>query len=99
MSKKKPTRCPDTLDIEEIIAAHKMREEQEAFDHQLFEKQWLEQLELYSNREPRKFELHLVKPNKTVLDNIKEGAVWGFAIFAVLMTLRVAYQTIIAINA
>lgn len=62
MSKKKPTRCPDTLDIEEIIAAHKMREEQEAFDHQQFEKEWLEQLELYSKREPRKFELHIVKP-------------------------------------
>jgi hypothetical protein len=62
MSKKKPTRCPDSIDIEEMIAAHKMRETQEAFDHQQYEKEWLEQLELYSKREPRKFELHVVKP-------------------------------------
>lgn len=99
MSKKKPTRCPDTLDIEEIIAAHKMREEQEAFDHQQFEKEWLEQLELYSKREPRKFELHVVKPHKTWLDNVKDGAIIAFTIFAVLMVLRVAYHTITAITA
>jgi hypothetical protein len=63
MSKKKSTRCPDSIDIEELIAAHNMREKQEAFDRQQFEKEWLEQLEEYSKKPVRTFELHVVKPN------------------------------------
>ena len=99
MSKKKPTRCPDTLDIEEIIAAHKMREEQEAFDHQLFEKQWLEQLELYSNREPRKFELHVVKPEETFRDVLTTIAAGLVTVIGFAFILRMIYHILVAINA
>jgi hypothetical protein len=99
MSKKKPTRCPDSIDIEEIIDAHKMREEQEAFDHQLFEKEWLEQLELYSKREPRKFELHVVKPKETWKDVIATIAAGSLAVIGFAFILRMIYHIITTINA
>ena len=99
MSKKKPTRCPDSIDIEEMIAAHKMREEQEAFDQQQFEREWLEQLELYSKREPRTFELHVVKPEETCRDVITTIAAGLVTVIGLAFILRMIYHILVAINA
>ena len=99
MSKKKPTRCPDSIDIEEMIAAHKMREEQEAFDQQQFEREWLEQLELYSKREPRTFELHVVKPEETFRDVITTIAAGLVTVIGLAFILRMIYHVLVAINA
>lgn len=99
MSKKKPTRCPDSIDIEEMIAAHKMREEQEAFDQQQFEREWLEQLELYSKREPRKFELHVVKPEETLRDVLTTIAAGLVIVIGFAFILRMIYHILVAINA
>ena len=102
MAKKKLDRCPNTQDIEDLIAAHKMREEQEAFDHAQFEKEWLEQLELYSKREPRTFELHLVSPDsnwRSFLKGAGEGALWSMAIVGVLTVGRMIYHVLMSINA
>jgi len=103
MSKKKPTRCPDSIDIEELIAAHNMRETQEALDRQQYEKEWLEQLELYSKKPVRTFELHVENPNKfwwvQPLKEMGNGALWAMATVGIITVARMIYHILVAINA